>query len=190
MGKPGKLKTSSWGVIIFTLLLVAVLICCEIFFGKETFYTVLCVMPLLAALAHFVSFLRTKNWGYLIPMLFYVFIIIIFFAYIISITYNRLWTIILASCAGILFIGEMCVLYTKRINWRYREILELAANPVDESADGFTPRPFPAGEAKYTKEEIIRFTKFMIKHVIAYPFVEKNRVVLWFPKICFPICSF
>jgi len=182
MEKPGKLNTSGWGYILFTLLIVAILICCAIFFGKEVFYYVLCVMPFLAALAHFVSFLRTKNWGHLIPMLFYVFIVLIFFP---PLAFDQQTRIILAACAMILFIGEIIILSSKRINWRYREILELAAYPVEESADGFTPRAFPAGEARYTKEEIIGFTKFMIKHVIAYPFVEENRVVLVVPENMF-----
>lgn len=182
MEKPGKLKTSGWGYIIFTLLIVAILICCRIFFGREVFYYVLCVMPFLAILAHFVSFLRTKNWGHLIPMLFYVFIVLIFLP---PLAFNQQTRIVLTAGAMILFIGEIIILSSKRINWRYREILELAAYPVEEAADGFTPRAFPAGEARYTKEEIIGFTKFMIKHVIAYPFVEENRVVLVVPENMF-----
>ena len=182
MGKPGKLKTSDWGYILFTLLIVAILVCCEIFFGKDVFYYVLCVMPFLAALAHFFSFLRTKNWGHLIPMLFYGCIVLIFFP---PLAFEKQTRILLAAWAMILFIGEIFVLSSKRINWRHREILELAAYPVEESADGFTPRAFPAGEARYTKEEIIGFTKFLIKHVIAYPFVEENRVVLVVPENMF-----
>jgi hypothetical protein len=182
MEKHGKFKSNDWRYIIFTLLIVLINICCAIFFSKEVFYTVFCVMPFLAALAHFVSFLRTKNWGHLIPMLFYVFFVLIFFP---SLVFEKQTRIILAACAMLLFIGQILVLSSKRINWRYREILELAANPVDESADGFTPRAFPAGEARYTKEEIIGFTKFMIKHVIAYPFVEENRVVLVVPENMF-----
>ena len=182
MEKPGKLKTSNWGIVIFTLLIVAILSCSAIFFGKTVFYTVLCVIPLLAAITHFVSFLRTKNWGHLIPMLFYVFIVLLFFP---ALAFNQQTRVILAACALILFVGEIIVLSSKRINWRYREILELAAYPVEESYDGFTPRAFPAGEAQYTKEEIIGFTKFMIKHVIAYPFIEENRVVLVVPENMF-----
>ena len=146
MDKPTKLKTSGWGYILFTLLIVAVLICAEVFFGKETFYYVLCVMPFLAALAHLVSFLRTKNWGHLIPMFFYVFIILTFFP---PLTHNQTTRLVFGVLAGILFFGEIFVLSSKRINWRYREILELAAKSVDESADGFTPRPFPGGTALY-----------------------------------------
>ena len=182
MKKPGKLKTSGWGYILFTLIIVAILITAELIFGKTGFYNALCVMPFLAAIAHFVSLLRTKNWGHLVPMLFYIFIILVFFP---PLAFNKQTRIILAACAMILFIGEIFVLSSKRINWRYREILELAANPVDESADGFTPRAFPAGEAQYTKEDIIGFTKFMIKHVIAYPFIEENRVVLVVPENMF-----
>jgi hypothetical protein len=139
-------------------------------------------MPFLAALAHFVSLLRTKNWGHLILMLFYVFIVLIFFP---PLVFGQIIKIILAACAMLLFIGQIIVLSSKRINWRYREILELAASPVDESADGYTPRAFPVGKAQYTKEELIGFTKFLIKHVIAYPFVEENRVVLVVPENMF-----
>ena len=79
MEKSGKLKLSGWGAILFTLLIVAALIGCEIFLGKDAFYYALCLMPSLAALAHFVSLIRTKNWGHLIPMLFYAFMVLIFF---------------------------------------------------------------------------------------------------------------
>ena len=182
MERSGKLKTSDWGYIVFTLLLIAILVCCQIFFGKTIFYYVLCVMPFLAAIAHFVSLLKTKNWGHLIPLLFYVFIVLIFLPVL---DLNEGTKIVLAVCAMLLFIGEIIILSSKRINWRYREILELAASPVDESADGFTPRAFPAGQARYTKEEIIGFSKFMIKHVIAYPFVENSRVVLVVPENMF-----
>jgi hypothetical protein len=140
------------------------------------------VRPFLAALAHLVSFLRTKNWGHLIPMFFYVFIILTFFP---PLTHNQTTRLVFGVLAGILFFGEIFVLSSKRINWRYREILELAAKPVDESADGFTPRPFPAGTALYNTEEILGFTKFMINHVIAYPFVEKDWVVLVVPENMF-----
>jgi hypothetical protein len=182
MEKRGKLKSSDWRYIVFTLLIVVILIFCQIFFGKKVFYYVLCVMPFLAALAHFVSFLKTKNWGHLIPMLFYVSIVLVFFP---PLAFEKKTRIILAACAMVLFIGEIIVLKSKRINWRHREILELAAYPVEESADGFTPRAFPVGKARYTKEKIFGFAKFMIKHVIAYPFIEENRVVFVIPENMF-----
>ena len=182
MEKPKKLKSSTWQYVIFTLLIVAVLIVCEIFFGKEVFYYVLCVIPFFAALAHFISLLRTKNWGHLIPMLFYVCIVLIFIPVL---TFSEVIRIILAVGAMILFIGEIIILAGKRISWRHREILELAAYPVEDSADGFTPRAFPAGEACFTKEEINEFAKFMIKHVIAYPIIEEDRVVFVIPENMF-----
>ena len=182
MEKSKKLKSSDWQYIIFTLLIIVVLICCEIFFGKEVFYYILCVMPFFAALAHFISLLRTKNWGHLIPMLFYVFIVLIFFP---AFSFAKSIRIILAVVAMILFIGEIIILAGKRISWRHREILELAAYPVEESADGFTSRAFPAGEASYTQEEINGFSKFMIKHVIAYPFIEEDRIVFVIPENMF-----
>ncbi len=182
MDKISKLKTDDWGYILFTLLIIVVLICTWIFFGKEAFYYALCVMPFMAALVLFVSYLKTRNWGHLIPMFFYVFIVLTFFP---PLSQGSKTKILFGSTAMILFIGEIIILKSKRIAWRYREILELAAKPIDESADGFTPRPFPAGTAQYSKEEILGFTKFMIKHVIAYPFVEKDRIVLVIPENMF-----
>jgi hypothetical protein len=185
MERSGKLKTDDWKIILFTLLLIVLLICAESFFGHEMFYYVLCVMPALAALAHFVGFLRTRNWGFLILMFFYVCVFLVFFPPLNSFSSYRSLRIIFAVCAGSMFILHIYVLATKRINWRYREVLELAAKPVDELADGFTSRPFPAGRAGYTKEEILGFSDFLIKNVIAYPFIEEDRVVLVVPENMF-----
>jgi len=111
MDKPSKLKTNSWGYILFTLLIVVVLINTWVFFGKEAFYYVLCVMPFLAALAHFFSFLRTKNWGHIIPMLFYIFIVLTFFP---PLTHNSTTRFVFGVFAGFLFVGEIFVLSSKK----------------------------------------------------------------------------
>ena len=55
--------------------------------------------------------------------------------------------------------------------------MELAALPVKESADGFTPRPFPAGEVNFNSDDIRGFTKFIMKHTIAFPYREDKRII-------------
>jgi len=81
---------------------------------------------------------------------------------------------------GMVILGGVLIyiIATRRIKGRYREVLELAARPVSDTADGFTPRPYPAGEAKYTKEELKTFSKFVLKHRIAFPYKEGDRTVL------------
>ena len=180
---PEKLKSSNWGMVIFNLICVIILVGSRIFFGKQMFYNVFWIIAILFALIHFVAFLRTKNWGHLIAMLFCLFLASTFF----TLSFHPDHSLLLISAGGalVLFVMFMYVLFTKRIKWRYTEILELAAKPVNESNDGFTPRPYPVGEAKYNQEAITRFAKFMIKHVIAFPFFENNRVVLVVPENMF-----
>ena len=65
-----------------------------------------------------------------------------------------------------------------KFNSRYRKLLELAAKPVDGTADGFSSRPFPAGKAKFTREELNSFAIFLRKHFIAFPYVKKSGTLL------------
>ncbi|MGB2697081.1 MAG: hypothetical protein WBD28_04380 [Candidatus Zixiibacteriota bacterium] len=179
MPKPEKLKSSNWGMIVFVLILVIILIGSELFFGKGAFRTVLGILVSIAALVHLVVLFRTKNTGHLVLMLFYVFIVLTF------LTRYQPLVLFFAICALILFMLTIYVLSTNRIKWRYTEVLELAARPVNDSNDGFTPRPFPAGDAKYTREEITGFAKFLLKHVIAVPYYEDDRVFLVVPENMF-----
>ena len=68
----------------------------------------------------------------------------------------------------------------KRIKWRGRDLLELAAQPVDETAAaaGYTPRPRPVGVADYSERELAGFAEYCRRNLIAVPFVEPHRVVL------------
>lgn len=179
MAKPEKIKSSNWGMIVFVLILVIILIGSELFFGRGTLLTVLGILVSIAALVHLVVLLRTRNMGHLILMLFYLFIVLTFLT-----SYKPL-VLFFAVCALILFVLTIYVLSSNWVKWRYLDILELAARPVDDSDDGFTPRPFPAGEAKYTKDELTGFAKFLRKQVTAIPYFEDNRVVLVIPENMF-----
>ncbi len=176
MTQPLKLKTSNWQIIVFILGPILFFAGLWAIFGKEAFRTMFWIVMLLASLLHLVFLIRTKNRVYLIPILFYVFTALAFVAF-----YPPL-QLFFGVGGGILFILLMYVLITNRIKWRYSEILELAARPVNQSDDGFTPRPFPAGEATYTKEEVTTFARFVLKHVIAFPYFEENRVVFVVPE--------
>lgn len=70
------------------------------------------------------------------------------------------------------------LMVTKRVKWRGREIMELAAAPVDDVADGFTERPRPLGKAEYTTTELRNFVDFCRRQLIALPHPETDRVYL------------
>ena len=87
--------------------------------------------------------------------------------------HRLLGTLVLVSAAwlGYLF-------FTRRLKWRGREILELAALPVKPSPDAFTSRPRPAGRAEYTRSEILAFAELLHRNHLAWAYREGERVVL------------
>jgi len=180
MVKPIKLKSSYGELIIISLIIALIIIGARIFIGREVSHIMVSIIVFIFALIHFFTLLRTKNKNYLITTLFYLFMTPFFLT-----VDNSPWEAIFASLSGIFFILFMYLLITRKIKWRYTEILELAARPVNEADNGFTARPFPAGEAKYTREEINGFAKFLLQQTIAFPYFEESRIVLVVPANMF-----
>lgn len=87
--------------------------------------------------------------------------------------FNLFKILTLPSIATLLYL-----MFTRRAKWRGRDILELAAAPVDELGDGFTERPYPSGKADYSWDEILGFAKFCGRHMISLPYIESERVYL------------
>jgi hypothetical protein len=65
---------------------------------------------------------------------------------------------------------------TRRHKWRGRDILELAAAPVEELGNGFTERPRPSGRLDYTKRQLLEFAEFCRRNLVALPYVERDRI--------------
>jgi hypothetical protein len=87
--------------------------------------------------------------------------------------YDFLRILTLPSIAALLYL-----MFTRRAKWRGRDILELAAAPVDDFGDGFTERPYPSGKADYSWDEILGFARFCGRHMISLPYIESERVCL------------
>ena len=122
--------------------------------------------------------IRTKNYYHLFPLLFQ--LLAPLFALIILIDgfyENRHILIPLGFCLVGTGATGMFFIFMRKIKWRYREVLELAALPVKDTLNGFTGRPRAAGKANYTEEELKQFTKFIAKNMIAIPYKQKNAVV-------------
>ena len=54
----------------------------------------------------------------------------------------------------------------RKLKWRGQEILELAAMPVEDTGNNYTPRPRPAGKTEVSRTEIIRFVNFITSNLI------------------------
>lgn len=176
-----KLKRTHVAWTVSWLVLVAGVIATNFVFGEQAFYWVLGVLSLAWTLIHLAVMARTGNTIYLVTAPYFLFMGLTFLPPL----QDHSLRLVFAIGAASLLVPFFWVLTTKRINWRYREILELAAKPVKDTANGFTARPYPAGQTEHTAAEIRSFSQFLLKHVIAYPVYEDGRVILVIPRYMF-----
>lgn len=123
---------------------------------------------------------RTRNPWFLAPFVFQ--LTMILFTLIVPkvgvfavnrASFKPLILILLVEFAVLIYIMS-----TKKLRWRGREILELAAMNVDDTTNGFTERPRPLGKIDCSKNELAGFTLFIKSWLIAWPIHETNRIVL------------
>lgn len=176
--KPAR-ATAFWATIAIVLILAGI----RFLFEETGFRIAIGGLMGVMWLLHLAIVVRVRNAVYLIPLLFYLLGALTFLA---NDTGIESLVPYFAAAAVIAYILLLRALFTRRMKWRFREILELAARPVEGAGDGFTARPYPAGNADYTKEQLLRFARYLLKHMIAFPYVERDRVVLVVPENMVP----
>jgi len=140
-------------------------------------FLLLVPVGLIYGIANLILFVRSHNWGYLVQTLFF-FLIIGFAVTLVFHRYIPLYWLIIFAFAFMTGLGAIIILALNRsLKWWSYEILEMAAMPVDEITEGFTSRPLPVGKITCDRTEIIRFAKFIRKHLIAIPVIESDKVV-------------
>ena len=72
----------------------------------------------------------------------------------------------------------MYIGYTKKLKYRGREVMELAAWDVEEGPDTYTERPRPAGVVEYSKYDIIDFANYLKRNLVCMSYQEENRVII------------
>jgi len=177
--KESKLKYKETGMIAFTLAIIGSMVAAALVFGRAGFSWAFASAQILMTTIHFVVLARTRNWIYVIPTSMYGLWALTFLPPLAA----HPWHDVFAVASAVFLAAFIGVLFSKRINWRYREILELAARPVEEAGDGFTPRPFPSGPADFTRTDALGLARFLLKHVVCYPIVEPDRVIMVIPRV-------
>jgi len=86
----------------------------------------------------------------------------------------------LAYFTGLVFFGFVIIFLglTRRLKWRGREIFELAAEPVEETGNGYTSRPRPVGKVDYSPQQTHAFAHFCSRHLIALPYSTSKNITL------------
>lgn len=174
-----KLKPPEWniehklGILCFPILLVSFLLG-----GIKLMFGFIALLEFVVMLIQLNMYFRTKNTGFLWMAL--AFLLITVFAGQISIIgldnpkreYLPFVISVIIACVIIIYL-----FFSKKVKWRTREILELAAMPVADTKNGFTERPLPSGKIDGTQMEIHAFAGFMQKNLIAMPYFEEGKVV-------------
>jgi hypothetical protein len=158
---------------------VAIFALTSVIFNLTVGFYVLGVLIGLYAIFSFIAYLKTYNWAYIIASLYQLSLALLVWSQPQAIMYGDLQLIMLFLVSMIFFLVWMIYLtINNKLKWRGREIFEMAAEPVDETADGYTARPLSAGKIEYAQKDIIAFANFVRQNLIAITYIEKDKVVL------------
>jgi hypothetical protein len=87
---------------------------------------------------------------------------------------------ITAAAIGWVFFGVLIIflLVTRRLKWRGSEVFEMAAEPVEETGNGYTTRLRPIGRVEFTWQELLSFARFCARNLIAVAYLSPRQIVL------------
>ena len=149
-----------------------------IFFGRKAAFISIAIVFWGFSIYTFIGFLRTSNVNFLIPALYQ------FFGGFVAFTYQPrssgnsppflMFAVVLTI---VLMVWTILLAATKKIKWRGREVLEMAAASVEETGNGYTSRPLTAGKVEFNQQEIMEFAHFARRNLIAVSYVGKDRVI-------------
>ncbi|MFN2150653.1 MAG: hypothetical protein ACK2T5_03580 [Anaerolineales bacterium] len=131
------------------------------------------------ALYSLLIFIRTLNPGFIISALFQISTGLVAFSMplVIEDPANKGLTIFLLFTELFFLVWLILLAVNRKIKWRGRDILELAAAPVDQIGNGYTPRPLAAGKTGFTRQQILDFAQFARRSLVAVSYVGKDKVV-------------
>lgn len=163
----------------FSLIVFALAI---IQFGINIGFYTLGTVIMLYSILMFYAFYRTKHVGTLISSIY----MLSFASFLISLAPHLiigrkidfpLESKVLLATTILLFDWLLYLNFTRKLKWRGKEILELAAQNVTEKKSNFTERPFPTAKLDFSKNEIEQFARFFEKNLLGLCYQEENRIV-------------
>lgn len=173
-----KPNTKSFRILLIVGLSLAIYSYVALTYGLRAGTGVCGILVIIYAPGSFIDLLRSKNPYFLVPLIF---------------------QLSAASVAGVIALGDLerhrplivglfiivfffliwawILMFTRKLKWRYREVLELAAMPIKDVTNGYTARPRSSGKSEFSEIEIKAFARFLLYHLIAIPHFERERIV-------------
>ena len=167
----------SFGMILLPFGALAAGALVGVIFGLESMLMFFAAFFWLYAAYSFLTFARTGKPGFVVVSLYQVSIGLVAFSLPERLRGSSQITWFFMAITLFFAVWMLFLALTKRIKWRGREILELAAAPVEQLGDGFTARPLPVGRTEFTQPQILGFAEFVRKNLIAVPYLGKDKVV-------------
>ena len=161
------------GILISIIMIVGFAIIWNIY-GENTVDKIAGILMAFGGILNFLVWYRTKSVGHLSFMSWQ---LVMAIRLLLGFEDPVLVTIY-AVVIVILILIFFYMVYKKKLKGYYKSILELAAQPVVDSQNGFTARPFHAGRTEYSPLEIKEFGRFCSKNLIAIPYTEKDKMIL------------
>jgi hypothetical protein len=151
-------------------------------FEVPTSLIILAVLIWIYSLFYLIVFARTGNFTQLLIFLDGIFAgsVVYSFTLYFDATGAEKLQFRLAYISGLVFFGFVLgyLAVTRKSKWRGREIFELAAEPVEETGNGYTARPRPVGKVEYSPQQIRSFARFCARHLIALPYYTSKNIAL------------
>lgn len=151
-------------------------------FNLPTSFIILSILVGIYSLFYLLVFARTGNIPQLVIFLDIIFagVVIAGFSTYFDASWGERLQFRLAYLTGLVFFGFVLVYLalTRKLKWRGREIFELAASPIEETANGYTSRPRPVGKLDYSPQQMHSFARFCARHLIALPYYTSKNITL------------
>lgn len=131
-----------------------------------------------AGLISLIALLRTRNMYFLYMVLFQLFatIMLVMISFL-EIELYRFYIIPVAGMMGIFMTIMLIATIQRKYKWYTREVLELAAAPVNELNGAFTARPMQTGKINASRAEIFAYANFIRRNLIAIPVQDHERII-------------
>ena len=165
--------------ILVPLALVLVAALAGAIWGVEMMFIAFTIIFWGYSLYSLLIYIRTLNPGFLVSFLFQVSVgfLTLSMPNTIHNPANKGWTIFFLLTELFFLVWLVLLSINKKIKWRGRDILELAAAPVEDIGNGYTPRPLPAGKTEFTQQQIVDFADFARRNLIAATYTGKDKIV-------------
>jgi len=161
---------------------VIIFIVVSIIWGTTLGVYVLGIIMLIYALLIFYAYLRTRNYGILITAIYMVtfgmFLVLAAPHMVIGRKIDLpVISKILIVPTIVLFYYLVYLNFKRKLKWRGREILELAARNIDQTKGVHTQRPLPTDKVSFSKNQLEEFSDFFRKNLLGLTYNEENRII-------------